>query len=220
MIKALIFDFDGLILDTEMPDYDSWQAVFARYGKSLPIEKWGQIVGGTGASDFDPHTYLEKLIDKSLDRDEIWISRRQHYLESVSQQPILPGVVDYLDQAQVAEIKLAVASSSPENWVSGHLTRLGLTNRFDTIKTADDVTKTKPDPELFLSVLSELKIQADEAIVFEDSPNGVLAAAGARIACVVIPNPLTSQLKFEKASLQLGSLIELSLSELIEKLEN
>ena len=219
MLKALIFDFDGLILDTEMPDYDSWQSVYSRYGKSLPIEKWGQIVGGTGASDFDPRQYLETLTGESLDREEIWISRRQHYLDSVSEQPILPGVLELLDQAEAADLKLAVASSSPENWVRGHLTRLGLADRFQTIKTADDVSKTKPAPELFLAVLSEFKIQADEAIVFEDSPNGILAAAAAGIPCVAIPNPLTKQLKFEQASLQLASLADLSLSELIEKLE-
>lgn len=219
MIRALIFDFDGLILDTEMPDYDSWQSVFARYDKSLPIQMWGQIVGGTGASDFDPHNYLESLIGQSLDREEIWISRRQHYLESVSQQPILPGILDYFEQAEAAQLKLAVASSSPENWVRGHLTRLGIVERFHTIKTADDVVKTKPAPELFLTVLDEFNIQADEAIVFEDSPNGVLAAAAAGIAVVAIPNPLTAQLEFEQANQQLTSLAELSLSELIEKLK-
>ena len=154
-----------------------------------------------------------------MDREEIWISRRQHYLDSVSEQTILPGVLDFMDQADAAQLKLAVASSSPENWVRGHLTRLGLTDRFQTIKTADDVAKTKPAPDLFLAVLNEFQIKAEEAIVFEDSPNGILAADAAGIACVAIPNPLTSQLKFEQASLRLASLEDLSLSELIEKLK-
>ncbi len=220
MIKALIFDFDGLIIDTEMPDYESWQSVFRSHGQSLPIEKWGQIVGGSAASDFDPHNYLESLIDASLDREEVWINRRQHYLETVSIQPILPGVEDSLAQAPTMNLKLGIASSSPDNWVRGHLARLNLLHHFHTIKTADDVSHTKPDPELFQAVLDEFEIQASEAIVFEDSPNGVLAAVAAGIPCVAIPNPLTSQLKFEKASLQLNSLADMALSEMIEKIEN
>lgn len=218
MIKALIFDFDGLILDTEMPDFESWQAVYRLYGCELPLEKWALIIGGTGASDFDPHTYLEELGGQSLDRDAVWISRRKHYLDSVSEQPILPGVLDYLDEAERRGLRLGVASSSPENWVRGHLTRLGLLERFHSVKTADDVRKTKPDPELFTAVLDELSIKSDEGIVFEDSPNGVLAAKRAGLYCVAVPNPLTAQLELNGADMQLSSLAELSLGDLLENL--
>lgn len=220
MIKALIFDFDGLILDTEMPDFASWQTVYARHGCELPLEKWAQIVGGTGASDFDPHTYLEELSGQTLDRQQIWLSRRTAYLEKVSEQPILPGVVDYLDEAERRGLRLGLASSSPEDWVHGHLARLGLYPRFDVIKTADDVRHTKPNPELFNAVLSELSLSPLEAVVFEDSPNGVLAARRAGIFCVAVPNPLTAQLGFNGAELQLGSLAELTLGELLASLEN
>lgn len=215
-IKALIFDFDGLIVDTEMPDYDSWQSVYRQYGQELPVELWGQIVGGTGASDFDPHTYLEELSGKMLDREQVWISRRTNYLENLEQQPVLPGVVEYLDEAERLGLKLAVASSSPENWVRGHLARLSLYQRFDAIKTADDVARTKPDTELYNAALEALSISAGEAIVFEDSPNGVKAAKAAGIFCVAVPNPLTEQLEFEGADLRLGSLAEVSLGELLQ----
>ncbi len=220
MIKALVFDFDGLIIDTEMPDYESWQSVYRSHGQSLPIEKWGLIVGGSSDTDFDPHKYLESLIDQNLDPEEIWINRRKEYLESVSRQPVLPGVLDCLDAAKEMKLKIGLASSSPENWVHGHLNRLELFTRFDTIKSADDVLSTKPDPALFQAVLDDFEINANEAIVFEDSPNGVLAAQRAGIACVAIPNPLTRQLKFEKANIRLNSLAEMSLSEIIEKIEN
>jgi len=216
MIKALIFDFDGLIVDTEWPDYESWQQVYQRHGCELAVEKWGQIVGGSGASDFDPHEHLEKLCGKSLDREEIWISRRKQYLNELSAQPILPGVLDYLDEAERRGLQLAIASSSPENWVRGHLARLGIYQRFDIIKTADDVKRTKPDPELYLAALEGLTVKPNEGIVFEDSPNGVRAAKAANLFCVAVPNRLTVQLKFDGADLRLNSLIEKKLGELIQ----
>jgi HAD superfamily hydrolase (TIGR01509 family) len=217
-IKALVFDFDGLIIDTEIPDYASWQAVYDQYGQELPVAMWGQIVGGTGASDFDPHRYLEELSGQSLDREEVWISRRTTYLDTVAEQPILPGVKDYLDGALEHGLKLAVASSSPDNWVSGHLTRLCLIDYFDAIKTADDVARTKPDPELYLAALAALDVAAAEAVVFEDSGNGVRAAKAAGIYTVAVPNGLTAQLTIEGADLRLNSLAELSLDELLAQI--
>lgn len=217
-IKALIFDFDGLIVDTELPDYESWQQVYRQHGCELQLQSWGQIVGGTGASDFDPHTNLEQLCGQPLDREEVWISRRKHYLGSIAEQPVLPGVIDYLDNAEELGLKLAVASSSEENWVRGHLARLGLYDRFDAIKTADDVKRTKPDPELYFATLDTLSLKPSQAIVFEDSPNGVKAAKAAGIFCVAIPNKVTAQLKFEAADLQLNSMAEMPLKELLSKI--
>ena len=219
MIKALIFDFDGLIVDTELPDYESWQQVYRRHGCELAVEAWGQIVGGTGASDFDPHTNLETLCGQPLDREEIWISRRKQYLDTITQQPILPGVLETIEAAERLGLGLGVASSSPENWVRGHLARLGLYQRFDTIKTADDVERTKPHPQLYLAAMDALGIQPSEGIVFEDSPNGVKAAKAAGLFCVAVPNKLTAQLHFDAADLRLDSLADLSLPDLVKKIQ-
>lgn len=215
-MKALIFDFDGLILDTEMPDYESWQEVYHQHGVELPLEKWASIVGGTAESDFDPNEYLEELISKPVDRDAIWIQRRKKYLDNLETQPILPGVVDLLNEAKQQGLKIGVASSSPEAWVHGHLTRLGLIEKFDCICTADDVEKTKPDPTLFLQVAEDLGVSPEDAIVFEDSPNGVLGANRAGMFVVAVPNPLTKQLEIDHADLILDSLADLSLQELLE----
>ena len=218
MVKALIFDFDGLILDTEMPDFESWQHIYSQHGHDFPFENWASIVGGTAASDFNPHTYLEELIGQKLDRDELWQQRGKDYLLKVEQQPILPGVLDYLDEAERLGLRLGVASSSPRDWVHGHLTRLGLFERFHSIKTADDVDNTKPDPALFNAVLDEFEISPNEGIVFEDSLNGILAAKRAGLYCVAVPNPLTAQLDLGRADLQLASLADLSLGNLLKKM--
>ncbi len=219
-MRGLIFDFDGLILDTEMPDFISWQGVYQKHGAELPLENWATIVGGKAESDFDPYDYLETLIDRQVDREAIWIKRRKDYIEHLESQPILPGVESYLADAKKLGLKLGVASSSPENWVIGHLTRLGLVEKFDAICTADDVENTKPDPTLFLLTAEKMNATPDEVIVFEDSPNGVLGAKRAGMFVVAVPNLLTAQLDLSYADLILGSLEEFSLEELINKVKD
>jgi HAD superfamily hydrolase (TIGR01509 family) len=218
-MRGLIFDFDGLVLDTEMPDYSSWQGVYQEHGAELPLESWASIVGGSAESNFDPYDYLEELMGGKVDREAIWIKRRKDYLEHLESQPILPGVESYLASAKEMGLKLGIASSSPENWVIGHLTRLGLVEKFDVICTADDVENTKPDPALFLLTAEKLNVTPDEIIVFEDSPNGVLGAKRAGMFVVAVPNPLTAQLDLSHADLVLGSLEEISLEDLISRVK-
>lgn len=219
-MEALIFDFDGLILDTEMPDYHSWQLVYQSYGVELPFELWASIIGGAAESDFDPNVHLETLIGEPIDREQVWITRRKDYLDHLEQQPILPGVEDYLNRAKRLGLKLAVASSSPQSWVTGHLTRIGLLDFFEQIVTADDVEHTKPNPALFLIAAERLGAAPEQTIVFEDSRNGVLAGKRAGMYVVAVPNPLTAHMNLNDADLQLGSLAEISLEALLEQARN
>jgi len=218
-MRGLIFDFDGLILDTELPDYHAWQEVYKSYGVSLPLAKWGEIIGGNAESNFEPHEYLEALVGMPVDREQIWVARRKSYLNHLENQPILPGVMDYLDEARQRGLKLAVASSSPENWVDGHLTRLGLQSFFDVVVTADDVAQTKPSPELFLLAAQKLGVDPAELIVLEDSPNGIKAAKRAHMFAVVVPNSVTEQLDLSAADLRLNSLAEMPLGDLLVRAE-
>lgn len=218
-MRALIFDFDGLILDTELPDYQAWQEVYQSYGVSLPLEKWGSIIGGNAESDFEPHEYLESLVGRPVDREQIWVTRRKSYLEHLESQPVLPGVMDYLTDAKQRNLGLAVASSSPENWVEGHLTRLELRAYFDVVVTADDVVHTKPSPELFLLAAQKLKADPAKTIVLEDSPNGIKAAKRAQMFAVAVPNMVTAQLDLSEADLRLNSLSEMPLNDLIARAE-
>ena len=209
-IKALIFDFDGLILDTETPEFDVLQEIYTEYNTELSIEKWGQIIGGIGETNFDPLLELEKLVGAKITRDDLEKRWRKESNARIALNPILPGVLELLNEAQDRALKLAVASSSPHSWVDTHLQRLGIFDRFDHIICADDVTRTKPSPELFLLALSRLKLRADKAIIFEDSPNGVKAANAAGVFVVAVPNPVTSQLSFSGEYLRLKSLLDFS----------
>jgi len=215
--KALLFDFDGLILDTETPEFQVWQAIYREHGHELVAEQWGQIVGGWGISDFDAARYLVELAGDGLNAEELRARHRSESDALTLLQPVLPGVVDCLDEARRLDLCLAIASSSDHSWVDTHLIRLGLFDRFDTIVCADDVSpgRTKPYPDLFILALNRLEIQPDDAIVFEDSPNGVKAAKAAGIFAVAVPNPMTARLKIEGADLTVESLADLPLQDML-----
>jgi len=218
MIKALIFDFDGLIVDTEMSSYQTWQEIYAEHDCQLPFSTWAVCIGGSPQL-FDPCEYLEQQIGRQVLREEIRLRRRQRHISIVETQPVLPGVEDYMLSAKRLGLKIGVASSSGHEWVDTHLTRLGLINYFDSIKCFDDVKHTKPDPELYLAVLDALGVQGQQAIALEDSPNGVIAAQRAGIFCVAVPNPVTSQLSLVHADLCLSSLTDVSLEQLLARVQ-
>ena len=215
MIRALIFDFDGLILETEGPIFQSWQEMYRRFGGSLSLEKWATVIG-TYEEPFDPFEDLQEQIGRRLDAAEVLPVRHQREAELVAQQQIRPGVEQYLQDAQEIGLKIGLASSSPCKWVTDHLTRLGLIDYFGCIRGKDDVKITKPDPALYLSAAAGLGVPPQQAIALEDSPNGVLAAKQAGMFAVVVPNELTRQLPLEHADWRLESLADLSLRELIQ----
>jgi len=180
MIKALIFDFDGLILDTEMSSFQTWQEIYEEHDCQLPFSTWAICIGGS-TELFDPFEYLEQQIGRPVLREEIRLRRRLRHVQIVEEQPVLPGVEDYMLSAKRLGLKIGLASSSRHEWVDSHLTRLGLIDYFDSIKCFDDVKQSKPDPELYLAVLDALGVHGREAIALEDSPNGVIAAQQAGI---------------------------------------
>jgi HAD superfamily hydrolase (TIGR01509 family) len=222
MIKAFIFDFDGLILDTETPEVLTWQSIYSEHGHEFPAHEWGRIVGGYGISNFDAAEHLVHLTQGKLDAVSL---RARHQAESnavVAESPILPGVENIIYQAKQLGLKLAIASSSPHSWVDTHAKRLGIFDWFDRIICAEDVPpgRTKPNPDLFLKALDQLKVRKSEAIVFEDSPNGVKAAQSAGIFVVAVTNPTTASLTFDGEFLRLNSLADLRLDSLLQNLND
>jgi len=216
MIEALVFDFDGLILDTELPIFHSWQELYRRHGLYLPFEKWAVNIG-TAEELFDPGEELIRLAGNGRDFAPEFAHRHAHELELIHNQPPLPGVVDYLKAAQEMELKLGLASSSSGSWVQGHLERLGLRKYFSCVRTGDDVLYTKPDPTLYRLALECLGVAPQNAIAFEDSRNGALAAKSAGIFVVVVPNALTRRTDTSLADLALVSLADLPLADLISR---
>jgi HAD superfamily hydrolase (TIGR01509 family) len=218
MIRALIFDFDGLILDTETPVFRSWQELYAAQGGCLTYELWAQTVG-TVSTEAEHFAALEIQTGYPLDRETLGPQRRQREGELILKQPVLPGVRELLVEGKQRGLKIGLASSAGCKWVLGHLRRLELLSYFDSVRGRDDVERVKPDPELFLTVLADLEAEPREAVVFEDSPNGIRAAKAAGLLCVAVPNPVTRQYSLAQADLRLESLAEMPPPTLIEKIE-
>jgi HAD superfamily hydrolase (TIGR01509 family) len=215
-VKLVVFDFDGLILDTEVPVYDAWQEIYGDHGHELSFDKWATCIGTVDA--FDPCADLAALVGRALDADALRQRHRARTDVLIAACPVLPGVREYIDEARRLGLTLGVASSSSHAWVDGHLHRLGLRDVFDVVRCADDVRRVKPDPALYLAVLAATGVRPRDAVALEDSPNGVLAAKRAGLACVAVPNPLTARLDLAAADLQLPSLAELPLPALLARL--
>lgn len=218
MIDTLILDFDGVVIDTETPDYETWRDVFHYYGVELQLSSWSQYIGGNSGT-FDVCQLLEDLTDSQVDRESVQQQRRQRYLDIVHASPLMPGVTEYIYEAKRAGMSLGIASSSSRSWVAGHLEDRGILKYFDSITCKDDVSQVKPEPELYLRAAMRLETRPENAIAIEDSAKGITAAKRAGLYCVAVPNSVTKDLQLDHADYQLESLAHMELGHLIAKLE-
>lgn len=215
-IDAVIFDFDGLLIDSETPLFEIWQDIYRERGCELRLEDWQYALGTFGG--FDPYLDIESRTGASPDRATLApVVRAQHY-ERCAALPLLPGVGDLLSEAQAASLKAAVASSSAIEWVGPFLDQHGWRARLDAVCTRDDVTQVKPAPDLFLLAAARMAVPPERCVVFEDSPNGLRAARAAGMWTVAVPNALTRTLPLPDSDLVLDSLGSISLAETLEAL--
>jgi HAD superfamily hydrolase (TIGR01509 family) len=214
-IRALIFDFDGLILDTEGAIFQSWQELYQAHGGYLPVSAWIGVIG-TIANERDHFELLEEQIGRAVDHAALSPQRYQREMDILQVEAPRPGAVELLEAARHKGLKLGVASSSPHTWVNGHLTRLGLRQYFGVVRSRDDVRAAKPAPDLYLSAAEALGVLPQEVIAIEDSPIGVTAAQAAGMFCLAVPNALTAQMDLRHADLRLETMAGLSLEELMK----
>jgi HAD superfamily hydrolase (TIGR01509 family) len=206
--SGFVFDFDGLMLDTEIPRFTAWQEAFEKLGFSLTYRDWWKTIG-TGPSAYDPSMHLFELTNGSVDITalrETAVTRADELLESAE---LLPGVKVFIESAARRNLPMAVASSSDHDWVFGHLENFSLLQYFQTILTAQDVQNVKPDPELYLLAVKKLALSADSVLAFEDSPNGIKAAKLAGLRCVAVPNRITREMDLSLADLVIDSFNEI-----------
>ena len=214
MIKAIIFDFDGTIVDTESPWYDLVSDLYRGHGHELPLSDYLTCIGTSG-DGFDVYQHLEQLLGRNIDREGIKRDLTAQHHELMKSTELRPGVLDIILAAHARGLPLAIGSSSPRVWVDSYLRRFGLLEYFRCIVTADDVARVKPDPALFNQARAGLGSQAAETLVFEDSCYGLEAAIAAGLPCVAVHNRLTIAMDFSGAARVYGAFTEFSLDEVI-----
>ena len=217
MIQALIFDFDGLILDTETAALESWQGIYSEHGQELALEVWQDTLGRGPGEGFDVLEHLAALVGRPLDREALLALRQARKQALCEGLTLLPGVREVIAEAREMGLPCSVASSSGRTWVEGWLRAHALYDAFTCVRTADDVARTKPAPDLFLSAAACMGVEPEACLVFEDSPNGMRAAHGAGMRCVAVPCALTAKLVLPEVDLVLSSLDALPLREILAR---
>lgn len=211
---GIIFDFDGVLVDTEWAIFSSWVELFAREGQSLTIREYAPCLGA-GYSHWNPALYLEQLTGKSYNWEQENAARQARIEAELSRKKLMPGAAELMEWCCARGIGLTVASSSSRRWVGGWLERLGITHYFSRIFCRTDGYPVKPDPALFLAAQAHLNLPAEQCLIIEDSENGIRAARNAGIPCMAIPNRLTALCDLSAADYH-GD----SLSALLQELQN
>lgn len=214
--KAILFDFDGTLVDTEWAIYSAWLRTYQKFDQDLPIEIYVQCIG----SDFDtwsPKTHLEELTRKNFDWEQMDKERQVEIETELSNQGPIIGARELLEQLK-GQTRLAVVSSSSHRWVDGWLERLELGSFFETTICRGDAPRIKPAPDLYLQGSHVLGLEPADCVVIEDSINGVRSAKAAGMAAYAIPNRITSVSDFREADAVYETMEKLGFALFLNKL--
>jgi HAD superfamily hydrolase (TIGR01509 family) len=196
--SAILFDFDGVLVDTEWAIYQSWLRVFRDHGHDLPLDIYTRCIG-SDFSTWSPKTHLEELTGSGFDWHNLDARRQQEITAGLAGEGAMPGVQSLLEELAATGIPLAVVSSSSHHWVDGWLERLDLSRFFHTTICRGDAPRIKPAPDLFLAAASALGVDPGRCLVIEDSLNGLTAAKTAGMHAWIVPNRITAGLDFAAA---------------------
>lgn len=196
--KAVLWDFDGVIVDTEWPIYETWREIFENESQELTLDTYVQCIG----SDFEtwsPEAHLESLTGRTYDWEQIGIDRNVEIRRRLENAQLNPGILDALTAMRAAGLKLAVVSSSSHSWVDHWLDQLAVRNLFDAVVCRGDAPKIKPAPDLYIEGAEQLSLAPKDCLVIEDSLNGLKAAQAAGCDCIAVPNRITKVIDFSAA---------------------
>jgi HAD superfamily hydrolase (TIGR01509 family) len=210
---AVVFDLDGVIVDTERPVYEAWTSVLARHGCVVSLSEWNERVGTSGGGQAAYERLCSAATGPVPTLEELRVEIRElqrPYLESM--QP-MPGVSEWIHAARELGLGLAVASSSPVSWVKACLRTVGLAQHFALVACPDGELAAKPAPDLYLAACEGLGVTPTRAIAVEDSRNGVAAAVAAGMRCLAVSNSITAGMDLSAAHHHIDSLANLPLQE-------
>jgi len=211
LLKAVIMDFDGVIVDTEVVWYNIYVDWFKKHKDyDLPVREFLACVGSNSDDLFDSLDARNIIVDRA----EFARDTTRLFIEQSSLLPPKEGVVEFIHAVKSRGLKLALATSAVRLKIVKHLTRLGLIDQFDELITSEDVKRIKPYPDLFLKTAEKLGIEPHEALIIEDSRNGFQAGINAKMRVLVVPNDVTRYSDFKGCYCQLNSLTEINLVKL------
>jgi putative hydrolase of the HAD superfamily len=213
-LAAVIFDFDGIILDSETAVFETHRRIYERCGLSLTREEWCDQIG-IFVEGYNGRWYrrLRELSDRAPDEAAFEAEKRRLMGELISGEP-MRGIRELVVALGNAGVPIAVASTSPASWVAPAIERLGLAGSFKTIVTADDVDRLKPAPDVYLEAARRVSAEPSRAVAIEDSAPGLASARAAGMATVAIPHWLTEGHDLSAADLRVAHAGELTLSRL------
>ncbi len=204
---AVLFDFDGVLVDTEWAIYQAWRNTFVDHGHDLPLEVYTRCIGSDFAT-WSPKTHLEELSGLNFDWHDLDARRQEIIMRDLTHERTMPGAIDLLDRLAHAGRRRAVVSSSSHQWVDGWLEKLEFAGHFETVVCRGDAPQIKPAPDLYIEAAKRLALEPAECLVIEDSLNGVKAAKAAGMSVWAVPNRVTSGLDFSAADRIFSSLME------------
>lgn len=221
MLAAVVFDFDGLLVETEWPGFEAWREVFTEHGVELELDEFLVCIGTRYAIDWG-ELLAAKTGRPGPSDAELRIRRESSRLAGVHDLPLQPGVIEWLHDVGRLDLRCAIASSSERAWIDPHLDRLGVAHHFEVVSSWDGPEcgfPPKPAPDLYLRACAALGVAPGDALAVEDSANGVLAAKAAGMRCVAVPNRVTASSDFSAADLVLPSLASQSLADVVARLD-
>ena len=215
VIRAVVFDFDGVVLDTEVPEFRAWAEIYRLYGCELDLSEWVVRIGTRDA--FDPYTALATRATSPVPSRAEVLRRKEALTASWPTPQVLPGVKDWLAQCRALHLPVAIASSSTPEAIAAHLDRLGLAPHFLHIACCDGTLRPKPAPDTYVAACRALHVAPTEVLAVEDSPNGVASAKAAGLRCVAVPHALTRALDLSEADVVIESLADVRLEDILRR---
>lgn len=186
MIEVVIFDMDGLMVDTEPLSQQAWQMAIRPYGHTLDDATYQRMVGLR--SDQSIQIVLQTF-DLPLTAAELYAQKNEHYRQLRAEGiPVMPGLWALLEAVESRQLPWGVATSSSRTQAEEVLTRLGLAERCHALAAGNEVAHGKPAPDIYLLVAQQLNVPPDRCLALEDSLPGSQAALAAGMITVVVPN--------------------------------
>ncbi len=208
MIKAVVFDMDGLMVDTEPLYSEAMSQVAEKRGKCFTLNIKQKVMGRVAIESL---TIFKEQLGLNESPTELLEEREEIYGKLLAQNlKPMPGLFRLLHLLEEMNIRKAIASSSKRLWIDLIVNKLGILERFEIIVSGQEVKHGKPNPDIYLLAAKKLNLNPEECLVLEDAFSGVAAAKSAKMKCIAVPNQFTQGLDFSNADLILNSLEDIN----------